>query len=66
LLILRRFVQPRELLVTLDYIQATKAKYVVTDNTCAHAAGLALEVTRRLGIPARPSTTIYFREWGLA
>jgi len=51
---------------TLDYIKATKAKYVVTDNTRGQAAELAQEVTRRLGIPARPSTTTYSREWGLS
>lgn len=55
-----------DFLGTLDYIKATKAKYVVTDNTRGHAAELALEVTRRLGIPARPSTTTYSREWGLS
>jgi putative mRNA 3-end processing factor len=51
---------------TLEYIQATKAKYVVTDNTRGHGAELAIEVTRRLGIRARPSTTTYSREWGLS
>jgi len=50
---------------TLEYIRATKAKYVVTDNTRGHAAELALEVTARPGIPARPSTTTYSREWGV-
>ncbi len=39
---------------------------VVSDNTRGHAAELALEVTRRLGIPARPSTPAYSREWGIA
>jgi hypothetical protein len=51
---------------TLEYIRATKAKYVVTDNTRGHAAELAQEVTRRLQIPARPSTTAYSREWGVS
>jgi putative mRNA 3-end processing factor len=51
---------------TLAYIKATKAKYVVTDNTRGHGAELAQEVTRRLGIPARPSTTTYSREWGMS
>ena len=54
-----------DFLGTLDYIKATKAKYVVTDNTRGHAAELAQEVTRQFGIPARPSTTTYSREWGL-
>lgn len=52
---------------TLEYIQATKAKYVVTDNTRGgHAAELAQEITRRLGIEARPSAGEYSREWGLS
>jgi putative mRNA 3-end processing factor len=51
---------------TLEYIKATKAKYVVTDNTRGHAAELALEVSRLLGIPARPSSTTISREWGIA
>jgi putative mRNA 3-end processing factor len=51
---------------TLAYIKATKATYVVTDNTRGHGAELAQEVTRRLGIPARPSTTTYSREWGMS
>jgi putative mRNA 3-end processing factor len=52
---------------TLEYIQATKAKYVVTDNVRGgHGIDLALEIPRRLGIPARPSTTTYSREWGLS
>jgi putative mRNA 3-end processing factor len=55
-----------DFLGTLDYIKATKAKYVVTDNTRGHAAALAQEVTQRLGIPARPSTTTYSREWGVS
>jgi putative mRNA 3-end processing factor len=51
---------------TLEYIKATKAKYVVTDNTRGQAAELAQEVTRQLGIPARPSTSTYSREWGVS
>ena len=51
---------------TLEYIRATGARYVVTDNTRGgHAAELAQEVTRQLGIPARPSTVAWSREWGL-
>jgi putative mRNA 3-end processing factor len=51
---------------TLEYIKATKAKFVVTDNTRGHAAELAVEVARRLGIAAHPSSTPYSREWGLS
>jgi putative mRNA 3-end processing factor len=51
---------------TLEYIQATKAKYVVTDNTRGHGTELAEEVTRRLGVPAHPSTTTLSREWGMS
>jgi putative mRNA 3-end processing factor len=51
---------------TLAYIKATKAKYVVADKTRGHGAELALEVTRQLGIPARPSTTASSREWGMS
>jgi hypothetical protein len=52
---------------TLEYIRATKAKYVVTDNVRGgHGVELALEITRRLGIAARPSATTYSRAWGLS
>lgn len=52
---------------TLEYIKATKAKYVVTDNVRGgHGVELALEITRRLGIPAQPSTMTYSKEWGLS
>ena len=52
---------------TLEYVKATKAKYVVTDNVRGgHGVELALEIKKRLGIPARPSTTTYSREWGLS
>jgi hypothetical protein len=52
---------------TLEYIKATKAKYVVTDNVRGgHGVELALEIRRRLSIPARPSSATYSREWGVA
>ena len=51
---------------TLDYIRATGARYVVTDNTRGgHAAELAHEISRQLGIAARPSTVAWSREWGV-
>ena len=51
---------------TLEYIRASGAKFVVTDNSRGgRAYGLATEITRRLGIPARPSTNYESRSWGL-
>jgi putative mRNA 3-end processing factor len=51
---------------TIEYVRATGAKYVVTDNTRGgHAAELAIELTRLLGVTARPSTVTWSREWGL-
>lgn len=42
---------------TLEYVLATGAKSVVTDNTRGgHGVELALELRSRLGIEARPST----------
>ena len=50
---------------TLDYVRATGAKYVVTDNTRGgRGYELALEIKRRLGIEARPSSNFETREWG--
>jgi putative mRNA 3-end processing factor len=51
---------------TLEYVRATGAKYVVTDNTRGgHALELALEIRSRLGIEARPSSLEFSREWGV-
>jgi hypothetical protein len=50
---------------TLEYIAATGAKYVVTDNTRGHGVELALAIRGRLGIDARPSTNLESREWGV-
>ena len=49
---------------TLDYIAATGAKYVVTDNTRTHGVQLAQAIRDRLGIEAAPSTNYYSHEWG--
>ena len=50
---------------TLDYVRATKTRYVVTDNTRNGKGFLLAEAIRqRLGIEARPSTAIENREWG--
>jgi putative mRNA 3-end processing factor len=52
---------------TLEYIKASKAKYVVTDNVRGgHGVALAQQIVQRLGIPARPSATTYSREWGIS
>lgn len=51
---------------TLEYIRSTGAKFVVTDNTRGGKAyELAIEIRRRLGIDARPSTDIASNAWGL-
>ena len=51
---------------TLEYIAATRAKYVVTDNSRrGRAVELALAVKRRLGIEARPSSNLESLEWGV-
>jgi putative mRNA 3-end processing factor len=51
---------------TLAYIQATGAKYVITDNTrSGHGVELALEIKSRLGIEAEPSHHVQTREWGV-
>ena len=50
---------------TLEFIQATGATRVLTDNTRGgHAAELALAVRRLLGIQAEPSEVDLSREWG--
>jgi Cft2 family RNA processing exonuclease len=51
---------------TLEYVKATGAQYVVTDNTRAgHAVLLAQEIQRRLGIRARPSANRPSNDWGV-
>jgi putative mRNA 3-end processing factor len=50
----------------LDYVSATGANYVVTDNARGgHAVELAQGIRSRLGIPAVPSHIISSREWGI-
>lgn len=50
---------------TLEYVQATGAQHVVTDNARGpHGATLALEIVARLGIKARPSSNLYDPSWG--
>jgi putative mRNA 3-end processing factor len=50
----------------LEYVKATGASYVVTDNTRGgHAVELAQEIRARLGINAIPSNLEFSREWGV-
>lgn len=51
---------------TLAYVEATGAKFVLTDSMRgAHALELALEIQRQLGKEARPSSHEATREWGV-
>ena len=50
---------------TLEYILATGATSVVTDNTRGHGVELALAVKHRLGIKVRPSSNLESHEWGI-
>ncbi|MDD3662697.1 MAG: hypothetical protein PHT84_02420 [Candidatus Pacebacteria bacterium] len=50
---------------TLEYVQATGAKHVITDNARGgHAVELAIELKRRLGIKAEASECEISMEWG--
>jgi putative mRNA 3-end processing factor len=49
---------------TLEYVAATGAKYVVTDNTRGRGVELAVELRARLGVDARPSQNELSLEWG--
>jgi len=50
---------------TLQYILATGAKSVVTDNTRGgNGVTLALEIQAQLSIPAKPSSNKASKEWG--
>jgi putative mRNA 3-end processing factor len=50
----------------LNYVKATGASYVITDNSRGgHAAELAQELRYRLGITAAPSLFGSSREWGV-
>ena len=50
---------------TLEYVEATGASFVVTDNTRGgKGIELAEEIKKRLGIEARPSTNLASRAWG--
>ena len=47
----------------LDYVRATGAKYVVTDNTRNHGWQLALAISNHLGIHAEPSSNSTGPRW---
>ena len=50
---------------TLEYVHATRAQKVMTDNSRGgHAIELALALKRELGIEAQPSVNQYTQEWG--
>ncbi len=50
---------------TVEYVRATGAQYVITDNTRGgHAIALAQALCERLGIDARPSSNHESFEWG--
>lgn len=48
---------------TLAYVEATKARRVVTDNTRNHGCQLAVAIRNRLGIDAEPSSNLYGPRW---
>jgi putative mRNA 3-end processing factor len=50
---------------TLDYVAATGAKVVVTDNSRGRGLELAYAIRNRLGIYAIPSSNLESREWGV-
>jgi putative mRNA 3-end processing factor len=49
---------------TLEYIRASGAKFVVTDNSRGQGVQLAREINARLGVEARPSSGEHHRGWG--
>lgn len=54
-----------DFLGTLEYVRASKAKLVVTDNSRGgKAIELAMELRNRLGVTARPSSGVFTRAWG--
>lgn len=51
---------------TLEYIRVTGAKYVLTDSMHGnHAPELAIAITSKLGIKAKPAKPVYSRAWGI-
>lgn len=51
---------------TIEYVKATGATYVVTDNSRGgHAVELAIALQNHLGIEAQPSSQALSRNWGV-
>jgi putative mRNA 3-end processing factor len=51
---------------TLEYVKATRAHYVVTDNSRGgHGVELANAIRTELGVDARPSSQQVSRSWGI-
>jgi putative mRNA 3-end processing factor len=50
---------------TLEYVAATRAKLVITDNSRGRGVELAYAIRNRLGINAKPSSNVESREWGV-
>jgi len=51
---------------TMDYIRATNARFVLTDNSRGgHAFALAEAIRDRIGISAKPSENEVSKEWGV-
>jgi len=50
---------------TIEYVAATGAKVVVTDNSRGRGVELAYALRNRLGVDARPSSNLESREWGV-
>lgn len=51
---------------TLEYIQETGAKYVLTDSIRGnHAPELAVAITSKLGIEAKPAKPVISKAWGI-
>ena len=48
---------------TLEYVRATGAKHVVTDNTKNYGVHLASEIEGQLGIDAKPSSNRIGPRW---
>lgn len=53
-----------DFLGTLEYVKATGARFVVTDNTRGRGVELAMALRGMLGIDAIPSTNVHSFEWG--
>jgi putative mRNA 3-end processing factor len=51
---------------TLEYVRETGARDVLTDSIRGnHASELAIAITKKLGIKAKPAKPVYSRAWGV-